>query len=137
MKASRILLLGVAVVLPRLALATTPMPPQSVGIVDSLIDFCVKVDPTDAALFEAQRKLIMGGRPEHELGSVRGSPEYKNGFDRTRDALANVSPQTGAQTCAAGVRSGPQPKPVSSPKPERSSDDSGRGPNQRNSRRTD
>jgi hypothetical protein len=124
MKASRILLLCSAVALPQLALANSQVDAQWLGTVEGILDFCVKVDPKDAASFQALRKSADGGTSEHDLTGLRGTPEYKNGLDTINNALAQVSPQSGAQICAAGVA--PKRRVLRSPK-QRRPDDSGPG----------
>jgi hypothetical protein len=108
MKASRILLLCAAVALPRLVLAansppSSPPGAQWLGTVEGILDFCVKVDPKDASAFRVLKKNTSAGLSEHDLAGVRGTREYKDSLHMISDELAKVSPQSAAQTCAAGV----------------------------------
>jgi hypothetical protein len=103
MKVSRTLLLCAAIALPGLASANSEISPQAVGIVQAVLDFCAKVDPKDAASFQAQGRKLTGGLSEHDLASLRGTPEYQDAFAGISDALGKSAPKDAARTCAAGV----------------------------------
>jgi hypothetical protein len=103
MKVCRILLLSVVIALPRLALAASSITPQSLATEQAILDFCTRVDPSDAASFRALQKTLTGGRSEHDLEGIRGAPQYKDQSDLINDALAKVSKPEAIKTCATGV----------------------------------
>ena len=102
MKASRIVLLCTAIVLPGLASASSAISPQSLGIVQAILDFCAKVDPKDSDSFEALGKKLTG-LSGHDLATLRGNPAYQDEFAGISDALAQSAPKDAARTCAAGA----------------------------------
>ena len=110
MKASRILCVCAAVVLPQLAAAEdhrsqVNISPQALGIVESVLNFCSRVDPHDAASFEAQRKNLLSGSSQDSIEGLRGSSAYRSSYDMISDALKGISRSEGAQICAAGAKS--------------------------------
>ncbi len=110
MKASRILCVCAAVVLPQLAAAEdhrgqVNISAQALGIVDAVLNYCTQVDPRDTALFQAQRKSVLNGSSEDAVEGLRGSRAYRGSYDLIEDALKGVSRSEAAQTCAAGARS--------------------------------
>jgi hypothetical protein len=102
MKASRILLLCSAVTLPQFAMAEMPSP-QALGIVQAVLNYCAQVDPKEAALYQAQWKLVVGKASLQQVNSVEATAGYKQGYDLISGQLAKIDQQDAAKTCAAGV----------------------------------
>jgi hypothetical protein len=76
----------------------------ALGSVDALLNFCLQVDPRDAASFRAQRSLIEHGSSEDTIEHLRGSSAYRQSYDLVSDALKGVAKSDAAQACAAGAR---------------------------------
>ncbi len=105
MKVSRILCLCAAVALPQFAAAESAADAQGMAIVQAVLSFCAKVDPKNAASFQAQERNVVPGGSEKQLESVRESGAYKQAFKSITDVLEELPRSAAAQTCAAGATS--------------------------------
>ena len=112
MRASRILCVLAAVVLPQLAAAEDhgqqgqiSISPQALGIVEAVLNYCSEVDPRDAATFQAERKNLLGGASGDAAEDLRGSSAYRESYHLISDALKGLAKGQAAQTCAAGAKS--------------------------------
>ena len=84
-----------AALLPCLALADAPSN-VAVGEVDAILKFCAKTDPRLADNAEKQLTVLAGKASP----GVRGTAQYKQGYDLVSDALAKVSKPTALGACS-------------------------------------
>ena len=101
MKIHRILCLGAAIVIPQLALAKLPLPNDSFGKIEGILDFCAQADPQAASKYQERKKLIAGDAPEKEVAEARETQEYKDGYQAVSDELAKVPKDKAVQACTA------------------------------------
>jgi hypothetical protein len=105
MKISRIVFVCLcSAAAPQLAMAEMPSP-QALGIVQAILTYCAQVDPKEAALYQAQWKLVVGHASQQQLNSIEGSTGYKQGYDLISGQLSKTSKEDSAKACAAGVSS--------------------------------
>ena len=71
MRTNRILCLGVALVLPQLALAKLPFTNDAFGKVEGTLDFCVQVDPAATPKYQERKKVLeLQGKLDEERKKV-------------------------------------------------------------------
>jgi hypothetical protein len=85
-----------AALLPCLALADAPSN-VAVGEVDAILKFCAKNDPRLENDVDRYLTVLTGNASP----GVRGTAQYKQGYDLVNDALVKVSVQTALAACSA------------------------------------
>jgi hypothetical protein len=101
MKIHRILCLGAAFVIPQLALAKLPLPNDSFGKMEGILDFCGQTDPQAASKYQERKKVIAGDATEKEVAEARKTQEYKDGYQEISDQMAKVPKEKAVQACTA------------------------------------
>ena len=102
MKIRKILCLSVALILPQLAVAKLPLSNDSLGKMESILDFCAQFDAQGASKYQERKKLIVGESSEKEVAEARKTREYTDGYQEMSDQLANVPKPKTVQACSAG-----------------------------------
>lgn len=102
--------------LPQLALAADP--PGELGALQAVFDYCVKVDPTQAAKFEHQVDLLLKGLSPAQVASLRKTAEYQRGYKMLAGVLPEVKGNDAIEACQA-ISGGnvPTPKPDNKKRP--------------------
>jgi hypothetical protein len=98
-----VLSVGAAAMLPQFAFATSTISGPALGTVDAIYDFCIKVDPDDAANFRAQEASLVNGISPKTVSGVHGGSDFKKAYDFITDLLNKMPKHDLAKTCAAGV----------------------------------
>ncbi len=101
MKTRRILCLSAALLIPQLAGAELPLPNDSFGKIESILDFCAKADPEAAGKFEERKKLIAHNATEQEVADARKTQEYKDSYQKISEQLAKVQIDQAVKACSA------------------------------------
>lgn len=103
MKISRIMILCLVagVALPQLAGAKLSMTPQSLGFIESTLDFCAKVDPDSAAKYKERGKAFVADATNEELEKARSTGEYKDSYNSTTDDLSKTPKEQVVKACTA------------------------------------
>jgi len=101
MKLHRILCLGAAILIPQLALAKLPLPNDSFGSVEGLLDFWAQADPQAASKYQEQKKVLVGDATEKEAAEARQTQEYKDGYQGITTELAKVPREKAIKVCTA------------------------------------
>lgn len=101
MKTGRILCLSAAFLVPQLAGAKLPLPDDSFGKLEGILDFCAKVDPQAAPKYQERKKLIIDDATEKELADARQAQEYKDGYQEISKQLAHVPKEKAVKACSA------------------------------------
>jgi hypothetical protein len=101
MKICRILCLGVALVIPQLAMAKLPMPNEAFGRIEGTLDFCAQADPQAASQYQELKKAIVGDASEQEVTEARTTQEYKDGYKEVSDQLVKMPKDKAVQACTA------------------------------------
>jgi hypothetical protein len=104
MKVSRILLLCSAVALPHMAMADLASTnPAGLGDVHALLDFCTKVDPKDAASFQAEWASIIGGASSKQVSGAEGGGAYQTAYDYLMGVLAKLPKGDVSRICTVSA----------------------------------
>lgn len=80
MKVRRFLCLTVVLVFPQLAVAKLPMPSDSYGKMEGILDFCANTDPQAASKYQERKKLVAGDASEQEVTEARKTQEHSEGY---------------------------------------------------------
>jgi len=101
MRIHRILCLGVALVIPQLALAKLPFPNDSFGKVEGTLDFCARTDEQAAPKYQERKKALVRDVPEKEVAEARQTQEYKEAYDAVSAELGKVPKEKVVEACTA------------------------------------
>jgi hypothetical protein len=86
---------------PLLAHADTPsVNPQALGIVESIANYCGRLDPARAVKLQEQVKQLAQGVSEQQLAEVRKSSEYREGYDSVVDFVAKADEHNAKRICS-------------------------------------
>ena len=72
MRIRQITCLSIGLLLPQLAPAKVAMPAPSLGQIESILDFCAKVNPELASKISDAKKALAGDATDKEVAEVRG-----------------------------------------------------------------
>jgi hypothetical protein len=103
MKLFRIVSMSAAVMLPQYAFATSTITGPALGTVQGIYDFCIKVDPADAASFRAQEASLVHDISPQTVSNVQGSSDYKRAYDSITVILGKIPAHDLAKNCAIGA----------------------------------
>jgi hypothetical protein len=101
MRLNLILFLGIALAPPQLSPAEIPVPEQSLGQLESMLDFCAKANPESAPKLKEVKKALAGDASEKELTEARESKGYKDGYKLASDQLEKIPREKAAKACSA------------------------------------
>lgn len=101
MNTRRVLCLSAALLVPQLAGAKLPLPNDSFGKIEGILDFCAKADPESASKYEERKKLIVDDATEKEVAEARKAQEYKDGYKGISEELAKAPIDKAASACSA------------------------------------
>ena len=91
-----------AALIPHFASARTPTAiAQEIGVVDAVVDFCSKVDPTDKDQFERKGKQVLPKMSEDSLERARRSADYHAAYVSMQSVLQGLSKPDAVRDCAA------------------------------------
>jgi hypothetical protein len=93
--------LGSALLIPQMAGATLPLPNDSFGKIEGILDFCAKADSQSATKYQERKKLIADAASEKEVADARNAQEYKDAYQEITDALVKVSQDEAVKACSA------------------------------------
>lgn len=116
---NRILCLSIAVSLPQVyAMAKEPsaddrkaagsakevraehsLNPGALGRFEAILDFCTAQNGEASFKDKNQVASMVGEASESEAAEVRKSPEYRNSYDETNEALGNVPKDQAQEAC--------------------------------------
>ena len=103
MKIRQITCLSIALFLPQLSPAKVAMPAQSLGQIESILDFCAKVNPELAPKLPDAKKVLAGDATDKEVAEVRAKQEYKDSYQASSDQLAKVPRENAVKSCSAFI----------------------------------
>jgi len=103
MKTFRNLILGLvaAMILPQIAGAKLSITPQSLGFIESTLDYCAKVDSESAAQYKERGKAFIGDATQEELDKARSTAEYKDSYSTTSSNLEKTKKSDAVKACKA------------------------------------
>ena len=101
MKTHQILCLSAALLIPQLAGAKLPLPNDSLGKIEGILDFCAHADAQRASEYQERKKLIADDATDKEVAGARKTQEYKDGYQEMSDLLAKVPKEEAVEACSA------------------------------------
>lgn len=101
MKTSRILLLCLVagIVFPQIASGKLSQSPQALGMIESTLDYCAKVDPDSAPKYKEREKSFVGDATKEELEKARSTNEYKDIYQSRTDELSKTPKDEVVKAC--------------------------------------
>ena len=91
-------------IVPAPARADTPAPDARVlALLDALLGYCSKADPSDAAKVEAQLKSAVAGASKETLAKVRSTDAYRKVYDSEVDFIGKVEERNARRICSESI----------------------------------
>jgi hypothetical protein len=91
---------GIVLLLPVAASANEPsVDARALGIAESMLKYCARVDAADAGRWRQQAKQITQGAPEREIARLRASGEYRAAYVSVTDFVGKVATQNAKRAC--------------------------------------
>ncbi len=86
---------------PLLVHADTPsVNPHALGTVESILNYCARLDPAAAVKLREQVKQLAQGASDRQLAEVRNSNEYRESYDSVVDFVAKVDEHNAKRICS-------------------------------------
>jgi hypothetical protein len=90
---------------PASVFAAAPAPDaRQLGVTESLLTYCSKVDPPTASAYRAKIKQLVQGTSEETLVKVRNSDEYRKARASLDDFVSNVNERNAKRMCTNGLK---------------------------------
>jgi hypothetical protein len=90
---------------PASVFAGAPAPDaRQLGVTESLLTYCSKVDPPSAGAYRAKIKQLVQGTSEETLVKVRNSDEYRQARASLDDFVSNVNERNAKRMCTNGLK---------------------------------
>ncbi len=94
----------VALLLPALSWADGTAPDaQVLGIADSVVNYCGRIDATAAERLRRMVKQLEQGASEQQLGEVRKSDEYRKAYDSVSGFTGKIDPHDARKFCSQAL----------------------------------
>jgi hypothetical protein len=82
------------------SLAADPPNAQLLGITESIVGYCARVDAPAAEKMKERIRQITQGASLEALAKIRETEEYRQGFDSVTEMVSKASPPHEAQPCS-------------------------------------
>src|SRR5258707_6525808 len=79
---------------------TASVNPRALGIVESILNYCGRLDPAAAVKLQERGKQLAQGASEQQLAEVRHSDEYRQAYDSAGDFVAKVDEHNAKRICS-------------------------------------
>lgn len=90
---------------PMLATAAEPaVSATSLGQLESIRDFCDKVDPNGAKVRQTLISSLVSQVSAADLAAARESDEYKHAYEMSGEQLTRLEPKAATSSCSTQVR---------------------------------
>lgn len=90
---------------PASVFAGAPAPDaRQLGVTESLLTYCSKVDPPTAGAYRARIKQLVQGTSEETLVKVRNSDEYQKARTSLDNFVSNVNERNAKRMCTNGLK---------------------------------
>ena len=96
--------LGVALSIGSMARAGTPLTPQTLGMMNGILSYCVEIDRPDAALYRALLQSVTRGTSDRTADKAEDSGAYRKSFDQVRDVLSKLPRSSAIGLCKASIK---------------------------------
>jgi hypothetical protein len=87
--------------IPQFAGAKLPLPIDTLGKMEGILDFCANADPQAASKYQERKKLIVDDASQKEVADARKTQEYRDGYQGISDELAKVPKDKAVTACSA------------------------------------
>jgi len=77
---------------------------RQLGVAESLLTYCSKVDPPTADAYRTRIKQLVQGTSEETLVKVRNSDEYRQARASLEDFVSNVNERNAKRMCTNGLK---------------------------------
>jgi hypothetical protein len=77
--------------------------PRSLGVTESILSYCAKVDAAAAAKYQESVRQLTDGASDEVLAKVRGSDEYRRARQSMEDFVKTVDEHNAKQLCSNGL----------------------------------
>ena len=74
--------------------------PRELGKAEAVLDYCAKVDPSDAAKIHTRLKQLMTGASKESIAQARQSEDYQKARRSVEGFLAHVDQHNAARVCS-------------------------------------
>ena len=92
---------------PALSYAEDPAPdPRALGTAEAIVSYCAKVDPSAAAKYQQQVKLVVKNASEEVLAKVRQSSAYQQARDKVNESVGKLDESDAKRACSASLSPG-------------------------------
>jgi len=89
---------------PALSFAEDPAPdPRALGTAEAIVSYCATVDPSAAAKYQQQVKLVVKNASEEVLAKVRQSSAYQQARDAVDQSVGKLDEQDAKRACSASL----------------------------------
>jgi len=90
---------------PASVFADAPAPDaRQLGVTESLLTYCSKVDPPTADAYRAKIKQLVEGKSQETLVKVRNSDEYRKARASLDAFVSNVNQRNARRMCTNGLK---------------------------------
>jgi hypothetical protein len=100
MKIYRYLCLSGTLFISQLTLAKLPMPEQSLGQIEGVLNFCAQADPQAASKYQEVKKVLAGDATVQEVAEARKTQEYKDAYQEISDRSAKLPKENAVKACS-------------------------------------
>jgi hypothetical protein len=77
--------------------------PRALGVIEALLDYCAKSDPTDAAKVHNRLKRLTQGASKEALADAHKSSQYQSAHDSEVDFIGKIEPRNAHRLCSGAV----------------------------------
>ena len=78
---------------------------HTLGVTESLLSYCTKVDAASAAKIKLKAKSLSEGLSAVTLKQMRNSAEYRTAYESVTQFIAKVDPHNASQPCRQAAAS--------------------------------
>ena len=77
--------------------------PKTLGITESMLTYCTKVDAESAAKYRDRVKVLVQGASNDSLAKVRGSDAYRKARASMDDFVSKIDEHNAMRMCSNGL----------------------------------
>jgi hypothetical protein len=97
-------LLGCALAASGVAAAAEPVvDARALGVAESILNYCSRVDAPVAARLQEKVDLLLHGTSAAAAARVRGTNEYRVAFESVTEFVSKVDPHNAKRPCSAAL----------------------------------
>lgn len=81
------------------ASAAAPVDARRLGLDESMLKYCQRTDPPDAARLQKKIQQMLADAPDRQTDSLRKTTEYRTAYDAVTDFVAKVDDHNASRAC--------------------------------------